>query len=201
MFDKCIYIHINKTNGKVYIGQTVSPKKRWGLTGNQYKRSNPHFYRAIQKYGWVGFLHVIYRTGLSTSEANIIEQQLILSYKSTDDRYGYNITIGGEGCPYGKNCYSHEYRYNYQKEYYDKNKVELNKKRREYRRKNLEKFRQMENNYLNEHREAKRLANKRNREKYLEKRKAYLKDYYQKHKEKIKQQVKINKQHHNGTYK
>lgn len=47
-----IYMHRNKINNKVYIGQTYqsNPKKRWGSSGVTYK-TNPYFYRAIKKYG------------------------------------------------------------------------------------------------------------------------------------------------------
>jgi len=49
-----IYIHKNKINGKVYIGQTgQDPKKRWD-NGNGYKTCS-RFWNAIQKYGWDNF--------------------------------------------------------------------------------------------------------------------------------------------------
>lgn len=42
----CVYIHTNKTNGKVYIGQTCQePRKRW-KNGYGYERC-PLFFRAI----------------------------------------------------------------------------------------------------------------------------------------------------------
>lgn len=89
-----IYIHINKINNKVYIGQTCQkPQKRWD-NGRGYETS-PKFYNAILKYGWDNFQHQILFSNLSQEQANQKQQQLILQYKSTDDNYGYNITSGG----------------------------------------------------------------------------------------------------------
>lgn len=45
-----IYAHINKLNGKVYIGQSSSPKNRWKGKGIAYKGCH-HFYNAIVKRG------------------------------------------------------------------------------------------------------------------------------------------------------
>lgn len=91
-----IYMHINKKNNKVYIGQTCqNPKDRWGKNGNGYQTSR-RFYNAIQKYGWENFQHIILYENLSLEEANQLEKQLIKQYNSTDDNYGYNITTGGK---------------------------------------------------------------------------------------------------------
>lgn len=91
----CVYKHTSPS-GKVYIGVTsVKPEKRWnhgfGYTYNSY------FWRAIQKYGWDNFDHEILFEGLPRSEAYVLEKDLIQYYKSTDPRYGYNITDGGLG--------------------------------------------------------------------------------------------------------
>lgn len=61
MFEKpyCVYIHTNKINKKSYIGITCQkPEHRWGCNGNGYAEC-PHFWRAIQKYGWDNFDHKI----------------------------------------------------------------------------------------------------------------------------------------------
>lgn len=89
-----IYLHRNKQNNKIYIGQTSQPPlKRWN-NGQGYKTSTK-FWNAIQKYGWDNFEHLILFTNLSLEEANRLEEQLIALYKSTDDDYGYNIKNGG----------------------------------------------------------------------------------------------------------
>lgn len=90
-----IYMHKNKSNNKVYIGQTSQdPKKRWD-GGNGYKTSI-RFYNAIQKYGWNNFEHIILFTNLSAEEANSKEKELIEFFNSTNDNFGYNIQNGGK---------------------------------------------------------------------------------------------------------
>lgn len=90
-----VYIHINKINGKKYIGITSkNPIRRWGKDGSGYK--GQRFYNAIQKYGWNNFKHVIIADNLTENEAKELEVKLIAKYKTTDDKYGYNMTYGGE---------------------------------------------------------------------------------------------------------
>lgn len=100
----CVYIHINKINNKKYIGITCSnpPENRWGQNGSKYKKNQPCFYRAIQKYGWENFEHIIWAENLFEYEAKSIEVALIATYKTNisrwhDDVQGYNMTDGGDG--------------------------------------------------------------------------------------------------------
>lgn len=72
-----------------------TPQKRWGVNGSNYK-SSPHFYAAIQKYGWDNFEHFILFTGLTKEEACQKEQELIQELNAMDCNYGYNSTSGGE---------------------------------------------------------------------------------------------------------
>ena len=89
-----IYIHKNKINGKVYIGQTCQkPEKRWD-NGRGYKDCS-RFWNAIQKYGWENFEHIILYTNLSSQSANLLEETLIKQYNSTNESFGYNIKAGG----------------------------------------------------------------------------------------------------------
>lgn len=91
-----VYQHKNKINGKVYIGITSqNPKQRWGSQGCNYK-SSPHFYSAIQKYGWDNFEHNILFTGLTKEQACLKEQELIKEFNSMNREYGYNSTSGGD---------------------------------------------------------------------------------------------------------
>ena len=91
-----VYQHKNKINGKIYIGITSrKPEERWGSNGCNYKTS-PHFYSAIQKYGWDNFEHNILFTNLTKEQACLKEQELIKEFNSMNREYGYNSTSGGE---------------------------------------------------------------------------------------------------------
>lgn len=94
----CVYMHTNKINNKVYIGQTCQqpPEKRWGLSGWGYK-TNKYFWKAIQKYGFDNFEHIIFADELTKEEANKMEMMLIRFYETRDPNKGYNLTDGGEG--------------------------------------------------------------------------------------------------------
>ena len=91
-----IYMHKNKINGKVYIGQTcTSLEERFGKNGIRYKGST-YFYNAIQKYGWDNFEHIILEDNINDPyTANDKEIYYIRLYNSTDNHYGYNIQNGG----------------------------------------------------------------------------------------------------------
>jgi len=90
-------MHVNKTNGKKYIGITCKDvNRRWGLNGNGYKGST-YFYRAIQKYGWDNFEHIVLQDGLDETTAKQQEVELIKKHKTVNSKYGYNLTYGGQG--------------------------------------------------------------------------------------------------------
>lgn len=92
-----IYVHINKINNKKYVGQTNNIKARWQSNGYYYHDS-PYFYRAIQKYGWDNFQHIILKQNLTQQEANYWEEYYITDfYKSNIRQNGYNLKGGGGG--------------------------------------------------------------------------------------------------------
>lgn len=93
----CVYIHRNIVNNKAYIGITKyghNPNKRW-KNGKGYG-SQPFFDNAIKKYGWDNFEHVVWINGLSEDDAKKIEILLIALFNTTDPKYGYNLSVGGE---------------------------------------------------------------------------------------------------------
>lgn len=88
-----VYMHKNKINGKVYIGITKRrPQYRWN-NGKGY--NNQYFKRAIQKYGFDNFEHIILCENLNRSEAEKKEIEYISYYKSNEREFGYNISKGG----------------------------------------------------------------------------------------------------------
>lgn len=89
-----VYCHINKVNGKKYVGITKQkPEIRW-QSGNGYNNSE-YFWRAIKKYGWRNFEHEILYENLTKEEAEKIEIQLIAEWETTNRLKGYNIANGG----------------------------------------------------------------------------------------------------------
>lgn len=89
-----VYIHISPS-WKYYVGMTSAKKveDRWGKEGNGYKTQ--YFKRAIDKYGWDNFIHIVVRDNLTKEDASCLEKLLIYKLKSNDNKYGYNISIGG----------------------------------------------------------------------------------------------------------
>lgn len=92
----CIYVHTNKINGKMYVGQTIKgnyPHRRWD-NGNGYQNCT-YFYRAIQKHGWDNFEHEVVANNLTAQEADNFEILLIDKLDTTNPDKGYNISPGG----------------------------------------------------------------------------------------------------------
>ncbi len=92
-----VYQHINRQNGKRYIGITKQkPQSRWGKDGINYKYSCPKFWSAIEHYGWDNFEHLIIKDKLTKEEACELEIELIEKYKTQEKEFGYNILEGGQ---------------------------------------------------------------------------------------------------------
>lgn len=88
-------MHISPSN-KRYIGITkVKVENRWA-NGKGYRKQS-YFYRAIEKYGWNNFEHIIIARGLTEDEAKWLEIELIREWDTTNRDKGYNLTLGGEG--------------------------------------------------------------------------------------------------------
>ena len=93
-----VYCHINKINGKKYIGITYRrPTYRW-RNGSGYIGQSI-FWKAIKKYGWENFSHIILETKLTEEQAKLQEQYWIAYYHTFigDQKCnGYNATSGGD---------------------------------------------------------------------------------------------------------
>ena len=102
-----IYKYTNKINGKVYIGQTNNLQKRFN--GHKSEAFNPKskgynlpFHCAIRKYGIKNFIYEVLEEiedGESQDFINDREIFFIDFYHSLTTENGYNLTVGGDGCP------------------------------------------------------------------------------------------------------
>lgn len=70
-------------------------KERAQANGRNYCECR-RFYAAIKKYSWSSFIPEILETVETVDEANEREIYYIDLYHSTDERYGYNLALGGE---------------------------------------------------------------------------------------------------------
>jgi hypothetical protein len=89
-----IYVHMNVSNGKSYVGQTtVGMAKRWA--GHIKERRNRVFSHAIRKYGVEFFAHQVLSVASSQEQLDNLEKLWIILLQ-TKTPNGYNLTNGGE---------------------------------------------------------------------------------------------------------
>lgn len=94
MSNYTVYMHVSPSN-KRYIGITsLDINRRWRKNGKGYKHQQ-YFYRAIKKYGWDNFQHIIVAKGLDEETAKWLEVELIREFDTTNQDNGYNISLGG----------------------------------------------------------------------------------------------------------
>lgn len=87
-------MHISPSS-KLYFGMTLAkPERRWSK-GKGYK-SQSYFYKAINKYGWNNFSHVIVAKELTREQACTLEIKLIKIYDTMNPKKGYNQLVGGD---------------------------------------------------------------------------------------------------------
>lgn len=90
-----VYVHTCKANGKRYVGVTTASKPEIRWKGGRGYCQNKHFYSAIQKYGWANFQHEAWELTCE-SEMYYAEKYLIAYYHTTESKFGYNHSSGGE---------------------------------------------------------------------------------------------------------
>lgn len=90
-----IYLLENKINNKKYVGQTCqNPETRW-RNGSGYKNQGV-IGKAIDKYGWENFSHIILETVETQEEADEREKYYIVFYDTLACNFnGYNVAGGG----------------------------------------------------------------------------------------------------------
>lgn len=93
-----LYKITNKINGKIYIGQTVQPQKRWSQHKRHSRKPNQIVHHAINKYGAENFKFEVIAMCKSWDDANDIETELVSQYQSLVPE-GYNVALGGINAP------------------------------------------------------------------------------------------------------
>ena len=103
----CIYMYINKINGKKYVGQAKDFIKRYKQhinSSNNKKQKYDYdvpFHRAIRKYGIENFDIKILAEDIQTQEKiNEYEVFFIKRYKTLTIQNGYNVAEGGYNNPF-----------------------------------------------------------------------------------------------------
>lgn len=91
---KAIYKITNLLNGKIYIGQTIHPERRWIEHKQKARHEQEKFpiHLAIEKYGEENFSFEVIEW---TEDYDNEERRLIKEYNSIAPN-GYNIGAGGE---------------------------------------------------------------------------------------------------------
>ncbi len=99
-----IYKATNFINGKVYIGKTTKSMSRRRTEHESSTSDKTRKFRgfkgAIQKYGPENFLWEVLEYCLK-EDSNQREMYYIELYRSNDSNFGYNLTNGGDGAPFG----------------------------------------------------------------------------------------------------
>jgi group I intron endonuclease len=93
-----IYLITNQVNGKVYVGITRHPKRRWQKHLNLGRKPNHRFrlYQSMYKHGIDNFTFEIIAFCFTNDHANELEMEYIAKYNSFSDYgAGYNMTLGG----------------------------------------------------------------------------------------------------------
>lgn len=87
-----VYAVKNIKNNKVYVGQSRNLQKR--LLQHLAAATDKPLHKAIQRYGINNFEFYVLEK-CDESKLDSIEQEYIKKYNSADERYGYNISPGG----------------------------------------------------------------------------------------------------------
>jgi group I intron endonuclease len=94
-----LYRITNQVNGKVYIGQSKNPRKRWAehkySAAPHKKTSCMLITRAIKKHNVENFIFKVIDIALNYWQADCLEINYINQYDSRNPEKGYNIHIGG----------------------------------------------------------------------------------------------------------
>jgi group I intron endonuclease len=99
MFIGFIYMVTNTINGKVYVGKTTKPfDARWKQHLKLSKsRFGKYLHNAIVKHEAEAFTFEIVDMACTAEALNEKERERIRRESAADPKFGYNLTLGGEG--------------------------------------------------------------------------------------------------------
>lgn len=88
-----LYVVRHTETGRLYVGISQNPQKRWHAHKNRAQKGNgPHFHAALRKYGADAFCFVVVGWCESKTQAQLAEIQLIRLLRPE-----FNTAKGGEG--------------------------------------------------------------------------------------------------------
>ena len=88
-----VYCHVSPSN-KIYVGITGKRADLRWRKGKGY-REGTKIFGAIRKYGWENFKHIFLYENCTKLFAQLMEVELISSWQTTEDTFGYNLDSGG----------------------------------------------------------------------------------------------------------
>lgn len=93
-------MHVNRVNGKKYVGFTSKTmEERWQKHCQAARTSELYFHRAIREHGEEAWDHVVLAFNIEELvRAQDLERKFINEHRSFDPNIGYNLTMGGDGC-------------------------------------------------------------------------------------------------------
>lgn len=98
-----VYVITNAVNGRVYVGKSVTPFRRWSQHKQSAKSARSPLYNAIRKYGVDAFEFAVVEECESESASYEAEARWIERLGANLRTHGYNQTAGGVGtfrpCP------------------------------------------------------------------------------------------------------
>lgn len=92
-----IYKITNILSGKIYVGQSKDPARRWS-DHKSLSKLNPkqYIHRAMAKYGIENFTFEIIAEYTTQQEVDLAENDFINKFDSRNKEYGYNLKPGGK---------------------------------------------------------------------------------------------------------
>ena len=98
-----VYKATDTTNNKVYIGQTtqtleVRISEHYSRSRSKAYPNKPYFTRVLAKRNKADILWEVISETDNKEELDKLEKYYILFFNSRDNKVGYNLTDGGEGC-------------------------------------------------------------------------------------------------------